>query len=143
MRSVEPAAFTKVSALGVEEQRVRVVIDMTSPQPEWEALGDGFRVSVRIVTLAEVQAIQVPVSAVFPMPAGSQSEASANGAPATAPRFAVFVADEGRARLVPVALGARNGSTAWIRSGLAPAQQVIVYPPTTVRDGVRVKARKV
>lgn len=143
VRSVEPAAFTKVSALGVEEQRVRVVIDMTSPQPEWEALGDGFRVSVRIVTLAEVQAIQVPVSAVFPMPAGSQSEASANGAPATAPRFAVFVADEGRARLVPVALGARNGSTAWIRSGLAPAQQVIVYPPTTVRDGVRVKARKV
>ena len=143
VRSVEPAAFTKVSALGVEEQRVRVVIDMTSPQPEWEALGDGFRVSVRIVTLAEVQAIQVPVSAVFPMPAGNQSEASANGAPATAPRFAVFVADEGRARLVPVALGARNGSTAWIRSGLAPAQQVIVYPPTTVRDGVRVKARKV
>ena len=143
VRSVEPAAFTKVSALGVEEQRVRVVIDMTSPQPEWEALGDGFRVSVRIVTLAEVQAIQVPVSAVFPMPAGNQSEASANGAPATAPRFAVFVADEGRARLVPVALGARNGSTAWIRSGLAPAQQVIVYPPTTVRNGVRVKARKV
>ena len=143
VRSVEPAAFTKVSALGVEEQRVRVVIDMTSPQPEWEALGDGFRASVRIVTLAEDQAIQVPVSAVFPMPADSQSKASANGAPATAPRFAVFVADEGRARLVPVALGARNGSTAWIRSGLVLAQQVIVYPPTTVRDGVRVKARKV
>ena len=143
VRSVEPAAFTKVSALGVEEQRVRVVIDMTSPQAEWQALGDGYRVSVRIVTLAEEKAIQVPVSAVFPMPADSKSKESDNGAAATAPRFAVFVADEGRARLVPVALGARNGSTAWIRSGLVLAQQVIVYPPTTVRDGVRVKARKV
>ena len=141
VRSVEPAAFTKVSALGVEEQRVRVVIDITSPQPEWEALGDGYRVSVRIVTLAEGKAIQVPVSAVFPLPA--EGTGNANSGPATAPRYAVFVADEGRARMVPVALGARNGSTAWIRSGLAPAQQVIVYPPTTVRDGVRVKARKV
>ncbi len=141
VRSVEPAAFTKVSALGVEEQRVRVVIDMTSPQPEWGALGDGFRVSVRIVTLAEDQAIQVPVSAVFPMPTGGTEDN--NGGPATTPRFAVFVADEGRARRVPVVLGARNGNTAWIRSGLVLAQQVIVYPPTAVRDGVRVKARKV
>ena len=141
VRSVEPAAFTKVSALGVEEQRVRVVIDMTSPQPEWEALGDGFRVSVRIVTLAEDQAIQVPVSAVFPMPAGGTKDN--NGGPATTPRFAVFVADEGRARMVPVVLGARNGNTAWIRSGLVPTQQVIVYPPAAVRDNVRVKARRV
>ena len=141
VRSVEPAAFTKVSALGVEEQRVRVVIDMTSPQPAWQALGDGYHVSLRIVTLAEGDAIQVPVSAVFPMPAGGTEDN--NGAPATAPRFAVFVADQGRARLVPVALGARNGSAAWIRSGLVLAQQVIVYPPATVRDGVRVKARKV
>ena len=143
VRSVEPAAFTKVSALGVEEQRVRVVIEITSPQPEWQALGDGYRVSVRIVTLAEDQAIQVPVSSVFPMPAASNSKASTNGASATAPRFAVFVAGDGRARLVPVVLGARNGSAAWIRSGLVPEQQVIVYPPTTVGDGVRVKARKV
>jgi HlyD family secretion protein len=141
VRSVEPAAFTKVSALGVEEQRVRVVIDMTSPQPEWEALGDGYRVSVRIVTLAEDKAIQVPVSAVFPMPADKAVNTS-DGL-ATAPRFAVFVSDEGRARLVPVVLGARNGSTAWIRSGLVLGQPVIVYPPTTVKDGVRVKARKV
>jgi HlyD family secretion protein len=141
VRSVEPAAFTKVSALGVEEQRVRVVIDITSPQPAWDALGDGYRVSVRIVTLAEDKAIQVPVSAVFPMPAGGTEDT--DGAPAAAPRFAVFVADEGRARLVPVALGALNGSAAWIRSGLAPAQQVIVYPPKTVGDGVRVKTRRV
>jgi HlyD family secretion protein len=141
VRSVEPAAFTKVSALGVEEQRVRVVIEMSSPQPEWRALGDGYRVSVRIVTLAEDKAIQVPVSAVFPLPADKSAKTS-DGL-ASAPRFAVFVEDEGRARLQPVVLGARNGSTAWIRSGLVLAQEVIVYPPAAVRDGIRVKTRKV
>ena len=69
--SVEPAAFTEVSALGVEEQRVRVQIDITSPQAESQALGDGYRVSVRIVTLSEATAVQVPVSAVFPQPGGA------------------------------------------------------------------------
>ncbi len=144
VRSVEPAAFTKVSALGVEEQRVRVLIDITSPQADWQALGDGYRVSVRIVTLAEDKAVQVPVSAVFPLPADAAgSGRNASGGPALGPRYAVFLADGGRARQVPVVLGARNGSAAWIRSGLAPGQQVIVYPPAAVQDGVRVKARKV
>ncbi len=140
VRSTEPAAFTKVSALGVEEQRVRVLIDITSPQQVWQALGDGYRVSVRIVTLAESKAVQVPVSAVFPLPADRAD--SASGKPTTAPRYAVFVADGGRARQVLVELGARNGSTAWVRSGVAPGQQVIVYPPATVKDGQRVAARK-
>jgi HlyD family secretion protein len=139
VRSVEPAAFTKVSALGVEEQRVRVLIELTSPAAQWQALGDGFRVSVRIVTLAQDNAVQVPVSAVFPLPAEKAGGANA----ATAPRFAVFVADDGRARQVPVVLGARNGSAAWVQSGLAAGQQVIIYPPATVIDGVRVAARKV
>jgi HlyD family secretion protein len=144
VRKVEPAAFTKVSALGVEEQRVRVLIDITSPQSEWTALGDGYRVSVRIVTLAEDKAVQVPVSAVFPLPAGAGDAAGdTSGSPASTARFAVFVADGGRARQVPVQLGARNGSAAWIRSGLAPGAQVIVYPPASVRNGVRVAARKV
>jgi HlyD family secretion protein len=144
VRKVEPAAFTKVSALGVEEQRVRVLIDITSPQSEWKALGDGYRVSVRIVALAKGKAVQVPVSAVFPLPAGAADTAGeTNGSPASAARFAVFVADGGRARQVPVQLGARNGSAAWIRSGLTQGAQVIVYPSATVRNGVRVAARKV
>lgn len=138
VRSVEPAAFTKVSALGVEEQRVRVVIDLTSPQTEWQALGDGYRVSVRIVTLSEDNVVQVPVSAVFPLPSRD-----AGADPATPARHAVFIVDGGRARQVPVQLGARNGSMAWIRSGLEPGAQVIVYPPATVREGVRVVARRV
>jgi HlyD family secretion protein len=140
VRSIEPAAFTKVSALGVEEQRVRVLIDITSPQPEWQALGDGYRVSVRIITLAQDKAVQVPVSAVFPLPV--EGSDGANGSAADTPRFAAFVADSGRARQVAVQLGARNSSAAWIRSGLAPGQQVIVYPPATVKDGQPIAARK-
>ena len=96
---------------------------------------------MRIVTLSEDDAVQVPVSAVFPLPA-SAAEPGGTAAAAQA-RHAVFVVDAGRARQVPVQLGARNGSMAWIRSGLAPGSQVIVYPPATVRDGVRVSARKV
>lgn len=139
VRNVEPAAFTKVSALGVEEQRVRVVIDLTSPQPEWQALGDGYRVSVRIVTRSEDNALQVPVSAVFPLPSGASTGTGA----AVPAGHAVFVVDGGRARQAPVQLGARNGAMAWIQSGLTSAAQVIVYPPATVRDGVKVAARQV
>jgi HlyD family secretion protein len=127
--------------LGVEEQRVRVVIDITSPQAAWQALGDGYRVSVRIVTLSEANAVQVPVSAVFPLPA--EGTGTAINSQAAATRYAVFIADSDRARQVPVELGARNGSAAWIRSGLVLGQQVIVYPPKSVQGGVRVKARKV
>lgn len=128
VRRVEPAAFTKVSALGVEEQRVRVLIDLTSPPEQWRALGDGFRVGVRIVTRALDKVTKVPVSAVFPRPEGD---------------FAVFVLDGGRARATPVKLGARNGHEAWIESGVAAGATVIVYPPAATRDGLRVKPRQV
>lgn len=128
VRAVEPAAFTKISALGVEEQRVRVLIDLTSPPEQWRALGDGFRVGVRIVTRSLPKVVKAPVSAVFPRPEGGS---------------AVFVVEAGRARLVPVQLGARNGQEAWIESGVAPGAQVIVYPPAATRDGLRVKPRQV
>ena len=138
VKRMEPAAFTKVSALGVEEQRVRVLIAITSPHEQWKQLGYGFRVSLRIVTLTQDNAVQVPVSAVFPLPGDAP-----DGGRAAAPKSAVFVVDAGRARVVPVSVAARNGSMAWVRSGVAPGAQVIVYPPATVRDGARVKARKV
>ena len=108
VRLVEPGAFTKVSALGVEEQRVNVLVDITSDPQQWRALGDGYRVSLQFVTLALDKALR-----------------------------------EGRARLTPVDVGGRNGSTAWIRSGLESGTTVIVYPPSTVSDRVRVKPRKV
>ncbi|HEY6513569.1 MAG TPA: efflux transporter periplasmic adaptor subunit [Burkholderiaceae bacterium] len=128
VRLVEPAAFTKVSALGVEEQRVNVRIHITSPAEQWRALGDGYRVSVRVVTLSMPQALRVPASAVFPRPEGGS---------------AVFVLDGKRARLVPVEIGARNGTDAWVKAGLADGATVIVYPPAAVGDGVRVTPRAV
>ena len=131
VRLVEPLAFTKVSALGVEEQRVIVRIDLDSPAEQWRALGDGFRVGVRIVVLALDAAVQVPVSAVFPLP-------DADGPRA----HGVFVVDGGRAREAPVELGARNGTDAWIKQGLQAGTPVVVYPPATLAEGARVKARK-
>ncbi|MDP9927965.1 efflux RND transporter periplasmic adaptor subunit [Variovorax paradoxus] len=128
VRRVEPAAFTKVSALGIEEQRVNVLIDLVGSPDQWRALGDGYRVGVRIVTLFRSSVLRVPVSAVFPQPGGA---------------MAVFVVDGGRARLRPIELGGRNGSEAWVRGGLAEGAEVIVYPPTALRDGMRVKVRAV
>jgi HlyD family secretion protein len=135
VRRIEPAAFTKVSALGVEEQRVNVLIDITSPRERWQALGDGYRVSVRIVTRQVEPALVVPVSAVFPLP---QASAADNGGP---PRMAVFVLEGGRARQREVKLGGRNGSDAWIEQGLQVGETVIVYPGTALADGSRVKPR--
>jgi HlyD family secretion protein len=129
VRLVEPSGFTKISALGVEEQRVRVLIDITTPPAQWRALGDGFRVGVRILTLAVDDALLAPLGAVFPLPGGNQGSA-------------VFVIDQGRAKRVSVDVGARNGSVAWIRSGLTAGTPVIVYPPADVVDGKRVRERR-
>ena len=129
VRAMEPAAFTTVSALGVEEQRVRVLIDITTPQRQWRSLGDGFRVGVRIVSLAVDDVLRVPVSAVFPMPAEEGGSA-------------VFVLDGGRAKTVPVDVAARNGELAWVRRGLEPGARVVVYPPAAVGDGERVRERR-
>lgn len=133
VRRVEPAGFTKVSALGVEEQRVKVLIDITSPAARWASLGDGYRVSVRVVTLALDKAVQLPASAVFPLPDAGPGEAD----------FGVFRLDGGHARLVRVKVGARNGSMAWVPQGVEPGAAVIVYPPAGLKDGARVKARSV
>lgn len=127
VRLVEPGAFTKVSALGIEEQRVKVVVDVDTPPPAWNAMGDGYRVTLRVITQSVDQAVMVPVGAIFPIADGGT---------------AVYRIDGGRARLQPVELGGRNGTDAWIRSGLKPGQLVIVYPPPTVADGQRVEARR-
>lgn len=124
VRRVEPAAFTKVSALGIEEQRVKVLIDITDPPAPWLALGDGFRVTVRVITVSTDDTVMVPVGALFPR---------------TDADMAVYVLDGGRARLRTVQIVARNGSMAWVRAGLDPGERVIVYPPPGVADGRRVR----
>ncbi len=127
VRRVEPGGFTKVSALGVEEQRVNVIVEITSPRAQWLALGDGFRVGVRIVTLDQPKVLQVPVSAVFPHPDGTG--------------MAAFRLVDGRARLVPVKVIARNGTMAAIAAGLAAGDTVVIYPPAGVHDDARVRPR--
>ena len=128
---VEPAAFTKVSALGVEEQRVNVLIDITSPREQWRALGDGYRVSVRIVTLS------------MPHGAAGAGERGVPAAPRTAAARRCSCSTAVARGWPPVELGARNGTDAWVQGGLADGATVIVYPPAAVRDGVRVKPRSV
>lgn len=125
VRLVEPAAFTKVSALGVEEQRVNTVIDITSPPESWRALGDGFKVDVRVLVQVVENAVMVPVSALFPVGA----------------RSALFIVDAGRIRQQEVEVAARNGVQAWIRTGLQPGTKVVVYPDSALRDGDRVRSR--
>jgi HlyD family secretion protein len=129
VRRVEPAAFTKVSALGVEEQRVNVIIDITSPRAQWAALGDGYRVGVRIVTRSEPKVLKVQVGAVFPQAAPAQGQA-------------VFVADGGSARLTPVRVVARNSADAWVDQGVAEGTRVVLYPPGTLVDGARITERR-
>lgn len=125
VRLVESAAFTKVSALGVEEQRVNVIIDITSPQQQWRRLGDGFKVDVRVLVQVQDNVIKVPVSALFPL--GTRS--------------ALFVLHQGQAQQREVEVVARNGVEAWLKSGPAVGSQVIIYPDTQLQNGDRVKVR--
>ncbi len=144
VRRVEPAAVTKVSALGVEEQRVKVLIDLTSPPQAWAALGDGYRVGVRIVTRSEPKVLQVPVSAVFPAqasePTATQATPAASGTTAAA-GSAVFIVDQQRVRLQPVQVLARNSRQAWLAAGVRAGQTVVIYPGAALRDGARVHLR--
>ncbi|WP_024302504.1 efflux RND transporter periplasmic adaptor subunit [Pseudogulbenkiania sp. MAI-1] len=123
VRVIEPAGFTKVSALGVEEQRVRVIVDFTSPREEWRRLGDGYRVEARFVVWEGSDVMQIPASALFRQGSG----------------WAVFVVRDGRARLKTVQVGQRAGLAVQITSGLAVGEQVISHPDDKIDDGVRVK----
>ena len=125
VRRVEPSGFTKVSALGVEEQRVNVVIDFEDPQEAWIALGDGYRVDVRIVVWEAQDVLRVPTSSLFR--SGSD--------------WAVFAVSDGDARLTPIEIGQRNGLTAEVRSGLEGGERVVLYPSDAVVDGISVRER--
>ena len=127
VRRVDPAAFTKVSALGIEEQRVNVIVDVQTPPAEWKVMGDGYRVTLRVITQSVEQALLAPVGALFPIGDGGT---------------AVYVVEDGKAKLQPVELGGRNGSEAWVRSGLRAGQTVIIYPPPSVAAGKRVEPRR-
>ncbi len=124
VHTVEPTGFTKISALGVEEQRVRVIADIVSPPGEWTRLGDGYRVEARFVLWERPDALTVPSSALFRRDGGR----------------AVFVVEGGRARLRPVAVGRDNGLLAEVIEGLEAGETVIVHPGEAIDDGVRVRS---
>ena len=123
VRLIEPAAFTKVSALGVEEQRVNVVLDFAGPLDHVWTMGDGFRVEAHIVTHREEKAIKVPVGALFREGDG----------------WAVFVAEGDRASKRAVKVPRRNGAEAMVEEGLKPDERVIVYPSDALRDGSNIE----
>jgi HlyD family secretion protein len=126
VRRVEPFGFTKVSALGIEEQRVNVIVDFTDPPERWRRLGHGYRVEPRIILAAAGDALKVPRAALF----------------RDGDNWAVFVRDSGRARLRHVELGLENGLEAEIRKGLAAGDEVVLQPGDRVSDGTRVRSRE-
>lgn len=123
VRLVEPSAFTKISALGVEEQRVYVVADFVSPVEQRPTLGDNYRIEARVVVWAGENVVRVPAGALFQR--GGQWE--------------TFVVSGGRVSLRTIKIGRTNGWETEIREGLAEGEQVVVYPGDKVADGVRVR----
>jgi HlyD family secretion protein len=126
VRAVEPSGFTKVSALGVEEQRVLVIADIVSSRQAWAKLGDGYRLEASFILWEGEGILQAPSASLFRHGDG----------------WASFVADGGRARLRPVTLGQRSGQSAQILSGLSEGASVIVHPSERVRDGARIRVKK-
>ena len=125
VRLVEPAGFLKISALGVEEQRVWVIADFVDPPEKRPTLGDAYRVEARIVTWEEEGVLKVPAGALFRKGDG----------------WAVYRAANGRAVLRSVTVGQSNALEAQILDGLSEGERVIVHPSDKVKDGVAIQSR--
>jgi HlyD family secretion protein len=126
VRLIEPQAFTKISALGVEEQRVRIICDLTDPPQRYQSLGDWYRVDGRIIVWQDEDALIVPTSALFRE--GQQ--------------WQVFVVRDGRAQLRDVTIGHMSGLAAQVLQGLEPGDVVVVHPSDQVAAKVRVNPRR-
>lgn len=125
VRRIEPWGFTKISALGVEEQRVNVLVDIVTDRREWSALGEGYRMDAHIRVYESADALQVPTGALFRL--GAQ--------------WMVFsVTPSGRARQTIVTVGHRNETFTEILHGLEANDRVVLYPSDAVTDGVRLAA---
>lgn len=123
VRLIEPAGFTKISSLGVEEQRVLILVDITSPREQWNVLGDGFRMETHFIVWEEENILQIPSSALF----------------RSGKDWAVFVAEKGKARKRVVAIGQRNGLAAQIISGLKENDKVLAYPDDSISEGTKIR----
>lgn len=126
VKIVEPSAFTKISTLGVEEQRVNVIVSLVDPPQERMELGDGFRVEARIVVAEAEEVLKVPTSALFRV----------------GDKWAVYRAVDGVAYEQIVEIGLENGLEAEIRSGLSPGDSVIMHPGDEVSNGIKIRERE-
>lgn len=126
VRLVEPYGFLKVSALGVEEQRVNVIIDPVAPPAAWGAVGHGYRVEAAVTVWSAQAVVRAPVAALF----RHQGQ------------WAVFKVANGRARLQRVEIGQNNGDVAEVRAGLKPGERVVLHPGQSMSDGSRIRARR-
>lgn len=125
VRRVEPVGFTKISALGVEEQRVLIISDITSDAELWQTLSDGYRVESRFILWENEDVLQIPASALFRVN----------------DKWALFVMENNKAKKRRVEVGQRNGQSAQILDGLATGEAVITHPDKTIEDGIGVKRR--
>jgi HlyD family secretion protein len=127
VRVVEPSAFTKLSALGVEEQRVNVIVDITSSQTDWQKVGDGYKVDARIIVREAADVLKAPASAFF----RDQNVAAGE--------WFVYAVDGDRARKKAVKLGDRNADDAVVIEGLVENDRVVVYPSESLTDGAIIR----
>jgi HlyD family secretion protein len=125
VRVVEPSGFTKISTLGVEEQRVNVIVDLTDPAQERKTLGDGFRVEARVVIDEARDALKVPTSALF----------------RSGESYAVFQVVDGVVREQLVRIGRQNGLEAELLEGLKEGDTVVLHPSDRIEAGIKVRQR--
>ena len=123
---IEPGGFTKVSALGIEEQRTRVILHIESPREQWAALGDGYRVEAEFIVQRAEDVLQVPANALFRLGDG----------------WAVYRLVNGKAQRTPVQVGMRSALAAEIKDGLQADQTVIIQPDDRISDGTRIQANQ-
>ncbi len=123
---IEPTARTSISALGIEEQRVDALFDLTSPPQDRPALGDGFSVFLRVVEWQDDDVVQVPLSATF----------------RDGKTWSVFVVTAGKVRLQSITLGKRNTQVAQVLDGLTDGEMILTHPGDDLADGVSVVARE-
>jgi HlyD family secretion protein len=125
VRLIEPSGFTKISALGVEEQRVNTIIDFAEPPEKRPRIGDGYRVEVRIIVWSQDDVLKVPTSSLF----------------RSGEEWAVYVVNSDRAERRTVQVGQRSGLEAQVTSGLTQGERIVVYPSDAVVDGAKVTPR--
>ena len=127
VKKVEPFGYTKVSSLGIEEQRVDVIIDLTDPKEQWTSLGHGYQVEASVILWHEKDVLKLPITSLF----------RENG------EWSVFVVEDNRAKLKQVSIGKRNAYEAQILEGIEPGEQVILHPSNQIKQGILVEQRKI